>query len=383
MSNVDGFLRKIYALSRKEIYHIIRDFRGLYLSFFLPILLTLLFGYALSLDVENVEIAVLDYDRSLLSRDFIRHLEASPYFHVTAHFDNDKTLSHYLDAGKVAIIITIPHDFSENIKSNRKAPIQVILDGSDPNFANIALAYITAFIEKQNKKLLMEFLNWQGIELLKPPLEARFRIWFNEDLESRNLIVPGIIGVIIMIAGAMITSLVIAREYENGTMETIKTLPISAGEFFFGKALPYFFITLVDVLIAILLGQLLFGIVMKGNFWVTILTVMLYLWVAISLGLLISTVAKSQLIANQIAPLVTFLPSMLLSDFIFPITNMPAPIQPISYVVPATYFIDVLKCVYLKDLPLSMIWTDIIVLLLMASLLGFLTWAQLRKEGLE
>lgn len=383
MPNPEISLRKVYAIARKEIYHLLRDFRGLYLSFLLPILLTLLFGYALSLDVENVEIAVLDYDRSSVSRDFIRRLNASPYFHVTSHLDRNDALTHHLDAGKITITITIPHDFRENLRSNRKAPIQAILDGSDPNFANIALAYITAFIEKENRKLLTDFLAWQGIEQLKTPVEARFRIWFNENLESRNLIVPGIIAIIIMIAGAMLTSLVIAREYENGTMETIKTLPISAGEFFFGKALPYFFITLIDVLVAILMGQLLFGIVLKGSFWVTIIAVTLYLWVAIGLGLLISTLTKTQLIANQIAPLVTFLPSMLLSDFVFPIVNMPAPIQPISYIVPATYFIDVLKGVYLKNIPLSLLWTDLVVLFLMAMSLGFLTWTQLKKEGLE
>jgi len=165
--------------------------------------------------------------------------------------------------------------------------------------------------------------NRQGKEKIKPPVEARIRVWFNEDLESRNFIVPGIIAIIIMIAGAMLTSLVVAREYENGTMETILSLPIQAGEFLTGKAIPYFLIGFADVLVAVFMGQALFGIVMRSNFWLMVLASSLYLLVALSLGLLISIVTKSQLVANILAVLITYLPSLLLSDFVFPVVNMP------------------------------------------------------------
>ncbi|MGZ3607766.1 MAG: ABC transporter permease, partial [Syntrophales bacterium] len=252
-------LRNIQAVTRKEFYHLIRDFRSLYLAFALPLLLILLFGYALSLDVDNVETVVVDHDNTDLSRDFIEHLGASPYFHIGAHLPNTITATDYLDHGWAILAIIIPPNWTRDIRSDRAAPLQVILDGSDPSFANITRGYVNAFVSQYNQKLLISFLNRQGMEQIKPPVNGQIRVWFNEDLESRNFIVPGIIAVIIMIVGAMLTSLVIAREYENGTMETIKSLPLSAGDLLIGKAIPYFFVGLTDVLISILMGQVLFG----------------------------------------------------------------------------------------------------------------------------
>jgi ABC-2 type transport system permease protein len=375
-------LRRIAAITRKEFYHLIRDYRSLYRAFALPLILILLFGYALSLDVENVRTVIVDYDGTSQSRDLVRRLDASPYFRVVANLKNSEEAADWLDHGWTTLAIVIPPDWTRNIQSDREAPLQVLLDGSDPNFANISAGYITAFLERENTKYLYNFLNRQGREQMKPPLEGRIRIWFNEDLESRNFIVPGIIAVIIMIVGAMLTSLVIAREYENGTMETIKSLPISAGEFIVGKAIPYFFITLADVLIAVLMGQVLFGIVMKANFWLMITASSLYLAVAITLGLLISSATKSQLVANQVAPMVTFLPSMLLSDFVFPVLNMPPVIQTITYIVPARYYINILKGVYMKNLDITYLWPSFVVLFIMAAILATLNVIVLKREGM-
>nr|HPH55975.1 ABC transporter permease [Smithella sp.] len=303
-------------------------------------------------------------------------------FHVSGILAGTKEATRSLDHDRVKIAIIIPPDFKKNIGADRETPLQIIIDGSDPNFANIIRGYITSFIAHYNQKLLMNFLNRQGMQEIKPPVDGRIRIWFNEDLESRNFIIPGIIAVIIMIVGALLTSLVIAREYENGTMETIKSLPIEAGELLLGKALPYFCIGLTDVLVSILLGQLLFGIVMKGNFWLMILSSSLYLSVALSLGLLISNITKSQLMANQIAILTTYLPSFLLSDFVFPIINMPKIIQAITLVIPARYFINILSGIYLRDLGLMYLWPSLLVLLVMFSVLTFFNYKMLKKEGL-
>jgi len=375
-------LRKITAITRKEFYHLIRDYRSLYLAFAIPLILILLFGYALSLDVEDVKTVIVDYDGTKQSRDLVRRLDASPYFRVVAHLKNSAEAADWLDHGRTTLALVIPPDWTKNIQADREAPLQVLLDGSDPNFANISAGYITAFLERENTKYLHNFLNRQGMEQMKAPLDGRIRIWFNEDLESRNFIVPGIIAVIIMIVGAMLTSLVIAREYENGTMETIKSLPISAGEFIIGKAIPYFFITLADVLIAVLMGQVLFGIVMKANFWLMITASSLYLAVAITLGLLISSATKSQLVANQVSPIVTFLPSMLLSDFVFPVLNMPPVIQTITYIVPARYFIDILKGIYMKNLDITYLWPSFAVLFAMAAILAVLNVIVLKREGM-
>jgi len=373
---------RLKAIVRKEFYHLIRDYRSLYLAFAIPLILIILFGYALGLDVDNVETVFVDYDRSELSRDFIRKLDASSYFHVSQRLSQTKDAIDYLDHDLAKVIMVIPPNFMKSIRADRSTQLQIIIDGSDPTFGNIIRGYLTAYTEQYNQKLLLSFLNRQGQEQIKPPVDGRIRIWFNEDLESRNFIIPGIIAVIIMIVGALLTSLIIAREYENGTMETIKSMPVKAAELLLGKAIPYFFIGLTNVLIAILLGQLLFGIVMKGNFWLMILSASLYLSVALSLGMLISIVTKSQLMANQIAILTTYLPSLLLSNFVFPVINMPKFLQLLTLAVPARYFIDILSGIYLRNLGLAYLWPSMLVLALMFTVLTTANYILLKKEGL-
>ena len=372
----------IKAIAKKEFYHLIRDFRSLYLAFIIPLLLIVMFGYALSLDVDNVKTVVVDYDNTELSRDFIRTLDASSYFHVIQHLSDTAAATGYLDQGRTTMAIIIPPDWTRNIKADRETPLQVLLDGSDPNFAGISRSYITAFVERYNRARLIDFLNRQGMERINPPVEAQIRVWFNEDLESRNFIVPGIIAIIIMIVGAMLTSLIIAREYENGTMETILSLPIRTGAFLAGKAIPYFLIGITDVLVAVFMAQALFGIVMRSNFWLMVLASSLYLSVALSLGLLISIVTKSQLVANICAVLVTYLPSLLLSDFVFPVVNMPKALQLITYVVPATYFIDILNGLYLRNIGLMNLWTSYLILAVMFMVLSATNLVLMKREGM-
>jgi len=375
-------LIKIQAIARKEFFHLIRDFRSLYLAFVIPLLLILLFGYALSLDVDNIKTVVVDHDRTSLSRDFIRKLDASSYFNVIRHLPDTREVTRYLDHGWTTMAIVIPPDWTENIRADREAPIQLLFDGSDPNFASMSVGYMTRFVGEYNNRLLYDFLNRKGMEKINPPVEGQIRVWFNEDLESRKFIIPGIIAIIIMIVGAMLTSLVIAREYENGTMETVLSLPIGAGEFLTGKAIPYFFIGMTDVLIAVLMGQALFGVVMKSSFWLLVLASSIYLAVALSLGLLISILTKSQLVANQLAVLITYLPSVLLSDFVFPIVNMPEILRAITYIVPARYFIDILNGLYLRGLGLEILWPSYLVLIAMFLILSIVNLAILKREGM-
>ncbi|MHB9097863.1 MAG: ABC transporter permease [Syntrophales bacterium] len=375
-------LRNVRAIAGKEVFHLIRDFRSLYLAFAVPLLLILLFGYALSLDVEHIETVVVDAEQTELSRDFISRLGASPYFRIAARLPDTEAVTQALDHGQAMLAVIIPTGWTADLKADRETTVQIILDGSDPNFAGIARAYITSFIENYNRKLLGEFLNRQGLEKIRPPVDGQIRVWFNEDLESRNFIIPGIIAIIIMIVGAMLTSLVIAREYENGTMETIRSLPIRAGELLIGKGIPYFLIGLTDVLIAVLMGQVLFGIVMKSSFWLMILASSIYLLVALTLGLLISSVTKSQMVANQMAVLITYLPSLLLSNFVFPIINMPKFLQVASAIIPATYYIDILAGIYLKNLGLAALWPAFAVLAGMFAILALLNVIVLKREGL-
>lgn len=374
-------LRRTQTIARKEYYHLIRDFRSLYLAFIIPLLLILLFGYALSMDVEDIETVVVDYDNTRQSRDFIRRLNASAYFNIISHPADRDSAVRCLDYNEAILAIVIPPGWTEKLKADHNSPLQIIIDGSDPNFAGSTRAYITAFISEFNQNQLVTFLNRNGLEEIQPPVEGRIRVWFNEDLESRNFIVPGIIAIIIMIVGALLTSLVIAREYENGTMETILSLPVRPSEFLIGKAIPYFLIGLADVLIAILMGQLLFGVVMKSSFWLMAMASSIYLGVALCIGLLISTLTKSQLVANQMAILVTYLPSLLLSNFVFPQENMPVVLKLISFIVPATYYIDILNGLYLRNLALPQLWSSYLVLAVMLVLLAALNMVALKREG--
>ncbi|MBN2467632.1 MAG: ABC transporter permease, partial [Deltaproteobacteria bacterium] len=360
---------RIRAVARKEVYHLLRDFRSLSLAFVIPFVLILLFGYALSLDVDNITVVAVDHENTELSRDLIRKIDASSYFNVFRRLPNTKTVVRYLDHGWTTMAVVIPPGWTETMKGGGDAELQVLLDGSDPNNAAISRGYLLAFIADYNRQRRADFFARSGMNEIKTPIEGRVRVWFNEDLESRRFIVPGIIAVIIMIVGALLTSLVIAREYENGTMETLRTLPLHAEEFILGKAIPYFFIGMIDVLGAVLMGQLLFGVVIKSAFWLMVLASALYLLVALSLGLLISVVTKSQLVANQVAVLITYLPSLLLSNFVFPVVNMPKALQVVTYIVPATYYIDILNGLYLRGIGLEYLWPSFVVLVLMCGTL--------------
>jgi len=372
----------IKAIARKEFYHLMRDFRSLYLAFVIPLLLIFMFGYALSLDVDSVRTVVVDHDKTGASRDFVRRLNASSCFEIMQHLNDSRSAVRYLDRGLTTMVIVIPPGWSEDLKADREASLQVLLDGSDPNYAGISRGYIIAFVETYNRDRLLSFLNRKGMEKIKAPVDGRIRVWFNEDLDSQNFIVPGIIAIIIMIAGAMLTSLVIAREYENGTMETIRSLPVGGGELLAGKAIPYFLIALADVLMAVFMGQVFFGVVMKSSFSLLVLASTLYISVALSLGLLISIATKSQLVANQMAILITFLPSLLLSNFVFPIGNMPKIFQLLTYVIPATYFIDILNGLYLRGLGLAHLWSSYLILVVMLIILSNVSFVLLRKEGM-
>jgi len=375
-------IRNIRAIAGKEYYHLIRDFRSLYLAFVIPLLLILLFGYALSMDVEHIQTVVVDHDRTPESRDFILKMAATPYFDIVGRLSNTEAVIRALDHNQAILGVVFPPRWTENLKADRQSPLQVLIDGSDPNYASNIRAFMTAYIAQQNQSHLVEFLNRQGRTSIQTPVEARIRVWFNEDLESRNFIVPGIIAIIIMIVGALLTSLVIAREYENGTMETILSLPVGSMEFLLGKAIPYFFITLTDVLVAILMGQLLFGVVMKSSFWLMVAASSIYIGVALCIGLLISVKTKAQLVANQMAIMLTYMPSLLLSDFVFPRENMPLALKGLSMLVPATYYIDILNGLYLRNLSFAPLWLDFAVLTGMLLLLVALNIRALKKEGM-
>jgi len=333
---------RLLAMARKEAIQLRRDVRSLILAFLLPVLLVVLFGYAISWDVNQIATAVLDRDRSSQSRALLDAFQASGYFRVERSLDATAEIDALLDRGTVQVVLVIPEDFARELGAGRQAQLQVIVDGSDANTATIALAYANGIVQAWSRSFSSTALRASS------PIQTRTRIWYNEELLSRNMIVPGLVAVIMMIIAAMLTSLTIAREWERGTMEQLAATPVGRAEVVLGKMLPYVAIGLIDVVVVSLVGVLLFDVPFRGNPALLMVLSLAFIIGALGLGIFISAVARSQLLATQMAMILTFLPAFLLSGFMFAIEVMPAPLEAITWLVPARYFLVVTRGIFLK-----------------------------------
>lgn len=337
-------------LLKKETLHILRDPRSLYLALGLPIVLLILFGYAITFDVKNVPLAAVDLDNSSLSRDFLSRIQASPYFDLKFLLDSTSGSGIYLDRGDVRFILVIPSGFSRKLSSGKGASLQLLVDGSDNNSAQIAMGYMSGFVQRFSSQILFEYIQQRGAELpvRLPPFEVESRVWYNPDLRSTNYIVPGLIAVLMMVIAAMLTSLTIAREWEVGTMEQLIAAPIRPIEVILGKLLPYYFLGLLQTFLVILIGRILFDVPFRGNPFFLFLVSSLFLICGLGIGLYLSTATKSQQLSFMLSIILTLLPAFLLSGFIFPVSGMPRLIQIVSHLVPAKYFLTALRGIFLK-----------------------------------
>jgi ABC-2 type transport system permease protein len=356
-------ISRTWAIARKELFHIYRDWRSLGLVILMPVLLMLLFGYAVSLDVKKVPMAVLDRDKSQESLSFIHRFSASSYFHLRFFAQDEKEVKRLIDRGKVKMGLVLPWDFSKKIKSGRKATVQVLLDGSDSNTASIILTYVQGVARDYNLEKTFLKIEQLGGQKLKPPIEGKPRIWFNEELESKNYFIPGLVAVIMSIIGVLLTGQVIVREWEQGTMELLISTPVRKEELIVGKLFPYFFLGLLDLSLAVLMGKWVFEVPFRGSITLLFLLSCIYIIVALALGMTISTVAKTQILANQMAMVIGFLPTFLLSGFTFVIANMPFWLQLITYGIAPRYYVTILKEVFLKGADISFLWTETLVLI--------------------
>lgn len=347
--------RRTWAVARKETIHIARDPRSLAMAVAIPMLLLLLFGYALTLDVDRVPLVVWDQSQTQASRDFVNRFSASRYFAVQDHVRNYREVERAVDSSRALVALVVPGDFASRVASGQAAPVQVIVDGSDSNTATIAMGYADTVAQSYSAEIALSAMRRAGAADMSLPLDVRPRVWFNADMESRNYIIPGLIAVIMMVIAALLTSLTIAREWERGTMEQLISTPVRGPELILGKLLPYFAIGLLDVLLAVLMAEFLFQVPLRGNPALIFAFAAVFLAGALSLGMLISIVTKSQLLASQLAMVLTFLPSFLLSGFMYAVSNMPAPIQAVTYAVPARYFVAALKGIYLKGIGLEVL----------------------------
>ncbi len=357
---------RTWAIAKKEFLHIYRDPRSLALVILMPALLMLLFGYAVTLDVKKVSMAVLDRDRSQESLNFIQRFSASPYFRLRFWVQDEKAMMRLIDQGEVKIGLVLPWDFSKTIKAEKTASVQALIDGADANTANLILSYAEAIARQYTQEKTVLKVTRLGMQNLNFPIDGRPRVWFNEDLESKNYFVPGLVAVIISIIGVLLTGQVIVREWEKGTMELLISTPVRKGELMVGKLFPYFFLGLLDLSLSVLMGKWVFQVPLRGSVVLLFALSCIYILVALALGLTISTFAKTQLLANQMAMVIGFLPTFLLSGFTFVISNMPTWLQIITYGIAPRYYVTIVKEIFLKGTGFSFLWRETLVLMGMA-----------------
>ncbi len=371
-------LSRVKALAKKEFIQILRDYRSLGMAFVIPVLLLALFGYALTLDVDHVLLAVWDQDRTPLSRGFLLDFSNSPYFKVTGYYDTYAELEERINDNRAVLALVVPRDFSQLLRAGRAASVQLIADGSDSNTASIAVGYVNSIISAYNKRSLTAAMSRHGGVFIEP-LRVQPRVWFNEDLKSKNFIVPGLIAVIMTIIAALLTSLTVSREWERGTMEQLISTPVKPGELILGKFIPYFVIGIIDVMIAFAMAAFVFHIPFRGSVALFFILSGLFLTGVLCWGILISVIMKNQLVANQVAFITTFLPAFLLSGFAFPLSNMPRPIEILTHIIPARYFVTISKGIYLKGVGLKILWPQVLLLALFSALMILLATKKFKK----
>ena len=367
-------LGRLLAMSRKEAIQLRRDPRSLLMAFMLPVLLILFFGYAISFDVKNIELAVLDQSKTAASRDLVERFESSGYFNIRAYPGRYADIDDLLRRGEVKLVLVIPPEFARDLAAGRPAQVQIVLDGADANTATIAQSYATAIAARFSVEVLL-----RGRQVVLPA-EAQSRVWYNETLESRNMIVPGLVAVIMSIIAAMLTALTIAREWERGTMEQLAATPVHRVEVVIGKLLPYVAIGLFDAAIAVIAGLVIFGVPFRGNVVLLSIMTLMFLLGALSFGMFISATVKSQVLATQLALQTTYLPAILLSGFMFSISTMPVFLQAVTYAIPARYYVTVTKGIFLKGVGPGVLWTEGVAMIIFATVGLSLAIRAFKKE---
>lgn len=364
--------KRVMAVAKKEVLHLKRDIRLVMMVLIHPLMLLIIFGYAISLDVKNISVAWMDEEKGWQSFQLKKEITASGYFKINYYCDTYKQIMDLFNRGKAKIAIVIPKDFSKNILQKKSAPVQVILDGSENNICSIALGYLEGIRNHYNLKL-------SPLRSGIPMAESRLRIWYNPELESSNFIVPGIIAIVLMVLMSLLSAFSISRERESGTLERLSLSPLQPVEIVIGKIVPYIFLGFVDVCLVISAGYLIFGVPVKGNLFLLLPLSILFILVPISLGLLFSTLATSQQTAMMMVSFTTILPTVILSGFVFPVNAMPKWLQAVTVLIPAKYFLIILRGIFLKGVGLDKLLEPAFSLIVLGGAIIIVTMFKLKK----
>lgn len=361
-------ISKIFSISKKEFWQIGRDKRTLMIIFILPVSLLILFGYAITLDINMIKLGVYDKDRTEESRDFINGFIGSSYFNIVSYANSDADVNELLDRGKVQCVVVVPVDFSKDLADKKNIKVQFLIDGVDANTASIILNYVNAATRFYSTNFTKEFLAVKGIKPYQP-VNVETQFWYNKDLNTTQFFIPGLIAMLLIIISVILTSISLVREKELGTLEQIRVSPVTSLELIFGKIIPYLIISLLIAYSILLIGYILFGIVIKGSHLFLFLGTICYLMATLSMGVLISTIADSQQVAFQMAMLLSQLPTVVLSGFVFPIESMPWPIQILTNITPAKFYIVILRDILIKGAGFEAYKMQMVYLIIFATIL--------------
>jgi ABC-2 type transport system permease protein len=358
-------MNRIRWLIYKEFIQIRRDRRLLQILIIAPVIQLIFLGFAATTDIREIAVAVRDYDRTYESREYVRAIGASGYLKTTMLEGTSASEESALVSGKAGLVLVIPADFGKNLNSRREAPVQVLVDGSDSNFAVQGLNYLQKatrlFSQRMARTVSLSILSEKGISL--PGITAQIRVWYNPDLTSTNYMLPAIMGVLLLVVTTLVTSMALVKEREEGTMEQLIITPLRPIEIIAGKLLPFAAIGLAEITLALLVVTQVFGVPLKGSVLLLYVLASLFLTTTLGLGLLISTMVHTQQQAMLVAGFGVLMPFVLLSGFIFPVENMPAPIHAVTYFIPLRYFLDIVRSLFLKGCGLRELWPDALALI--------------------
>jgi len=355
---MSGARPRAYAIFRKELRQVSRDPRTLALILLMPVLMLILYGYGISTDIRNIPMVILDQDKSPQSRDFISDFTSSRFFMIRQYALRLSDIDREMDSGKAKVGMVIPPDFGRKIARMEQVPVLIAIDGSEPNTANAAISYVSAIVSDYSHQVVIEGLRGRIPLSQLQPIDLRPRVWYNDELKSINFIVPGLVAIILMTTSALLTSATIAREWELGTMEPLIASPIRSWELMLGKIAAYTLISFADIILVLIVGTLLFQVPFRGSVIFLLAMSALFLMSSLGLGLLISARSKSQQSAIMLAFLTTMIPGLILSGFMFPIASMPRPVQILTYLIPARYFLVIVRGIFLKGAGIAELWPE-------------------------
>jgi ABC-2 type transport system permease protein len=370
-------MKTILFIMKKEFLQVVRDRAFLPMLFLAPIMQLLLFGYAATTDVKNISTAVLDQDKTQDSRRFIESFANSGYFRFKAYLNSESEIDDMLDRSKVKLVINIPRDFSHKLNRNEPTNIQVIIDGTNSNTANVIIGYTKDIAQRTSVKIIIQQLKKANMEI--PVIDSQFRAWYNPELDSVNYVVPGIICTILSIITTMLTSVAIVREREKGTLEQLMVSPIAPYQLILGKVLPFMLIGFIDAVIVLVAGVFWFKIPVNGSIPLLFALTIIFITNTLAIGILISTISRTQQQA-MMTTLFLMIPWITLSGFIFPIENMPKVIQALTYMIPLRYFLVIIRGIVLKGVGLSVLWPQVLSLVVLGSILLLLSISRFHKR---